>query len=47
MILKRAKKNVWWDDGHGDETQDVKLGKPYKIYDDMWIVAAFDKNWEI
>ena len=42
-ILKRVKKGVWWDDGHGGETQDVKLGKPYK-YKDLWLVAAFDKK---
>lgn len=43
-ILKRVKKGVWWDDGNGGDTQDVKLGKPYKIDDDMWLVAAFDKQ---
>ena len=43
-ILKRVNKGVWWDDGNGGDTQDVKLGKPYKIDDDMWLVAAFDKK---
>ena len=42
-ILKRVKKGVYWDDGHGGNTQDVRLGKPYK-YKDLWLVAAFDKK---
>ena len=42
-ILKRVKKGVVWDDGHGGSTQNVKLGKPYK-YDDLWLVGAFNKK---
>ena len=43
-ILKRVKKNVWWDDGHGGSTQNVKLGKIYKKDDGLWLVPAFDKK---
>ena len=42
-ILKRVKREVYWEDSQGRSTQDVRLGKPYK-FDDMWLVGAFDKK---
>ena len=43
-ILKIVERGVWWDDGHGGSTQNVKLGKPYKSEDGDWLVGAFDKK---
>lgn len=43
-ILEIVKNGVWWDDGKGHSTQNVKLGKPYKVKDGFWLVGAFDKK---
>ena len=43
-ILKRVKKGVYWDDGHGGTTKNVRLGSIYKGKKGLWLVPAFDKK---
>ncbi|MBE6500137.1 MAG: hypothetical protein E7Z80_06310 [Methanobrevibacter thaueri] len=43
-ILEIVKKGVYWDDGHGGTTKNVRLGSIYKGKKGLWLVPAFDKK---
>ena len=43
-IREAALKGIVWDDGHGGDTQDVRIGKIYKSKNGLCLVPAFDKK---
>lgn len=44
IIRERVKRGVVWEDSNGKDTQDVRIGKIFKVSKILWLVPAFDKK---